>query len=329
MEQLSSKSSLDVSKLAEGDFRFSFEMASGTETVQHSETTLSRIHDLQPRLERLERLLKEPLPDQASVVQSTDRATCKQLVRLIRSQFEGNVPESDYPAHRLLKMCEAMLIEKVNSVELLRNETKRHDVWLALSDTKKQVSVRVRCPAESSEPMPVVFAFHGAGGSENMFFETYGAGRLVELATQRGWMVVAPRQGLLGLNLDAHQMVDVLAQYYNVDQDKIFFIGHSMGAAQVMQQVTRDPELPAAAVAIGGGGRMANAKQVAEVPWLVAAGEFDFGRSGAKSLADSLTQFSAKARYVEYANVEHMVIVQACLDEVFAFLDSVSGTTKP
>ncbi len=32
---------------------------------------------------------------------------------------------------------------------------------------------------------------HGAGGSENMFFETYGAGRLVDLAVERGWGVIS------------------------------------------------------------------------------------------------------------------------------------------
>jgi acetyl esterase/lipase len=90
-----------------------------------------------------------------------------------------------------------------------------------------------------------------------------------------------------------------------------------------MRQVAIDPDLPAAAVAIGGGGRVAEAEKYPAFPWMVAAGEFDFGRSGARALADSLKNASVDARYTEYPDVEHMVIVQAALDDVFRFLDEV------
>ena len=222
-------------------------------------------------------------------------------------------------------MCEALLVEEVDSAKYFREFARLHDVWMTLSDTKKQVSVRVRCPENTTKPMPVLFALHGAGGSENMFFETYGAGRIVELATQRGWMVVAPRQGLLGLNLSCRGMLDVLSKYYDIDPERVFLVGHSMGAAQVMRQVALDADLPTAAVAIGGGGRMANAEMYAGFPWLVAAGEFDFGRGGAKGLADSLKQGKVDVRYSEYPDVEHMVIVQAALDDVFKFFDEVQS----
>ncbi len=75
-----------------------------------------------------------------------------------------------------------------------------------------------RTEADGNVPgnVRVLFAFHGAGGSENMFFETYGAGRLVELAAARGWIVVAPRQSLMGgIGLTAEQQLEVLSAHFS------------------------------------------------------------------------------------------------------------------
>jgi predicted esterase len=313
----------DVSQLGEGDFRITATSTSGSQSIPFAESTLSRIRDVNSRLERLQEKLKTRHSDERTVIQSTDQLTCKQLLRTLRSQLDGQVQEVDYPALRLLKTCEALLIDEVDSIQFFQQQATETDVWMTLTDTKKQVPIRIRCPAKANKPMPVLFAFHGAGGSENMFFETYGAGRLIELATKRGWVVVAPRQGLLGLNLSCRAMLDVLSQYYDVDTKQVYFVGHSMGAAQVMQQVAIDPDLPAAAVAIGGGGRLADAEKYREFPWMVAAGEFDFGRGGARALSESLKKASVDARYTEYPDVEHMVIVQAALDDVFKFLDEL------
>jgi len=175
--------------------------------------------------------------------------------------------------------------------------------------------------------MPVLLAFHGAGGSENMFFETYGAGRLVRLGAERGWLVVAPRLGLLGLSMDCRQMLDVLAEHFPVDRERVFLVGHSMGAVQVVNQVSKVPESVTAAVALGGGMSVANADAAKSVPWLVAAGERDFGRRGGQALARGLEAVGADVRWLEVPNVEHMVVVQAALDDVFSFLDEASRKT--
>ncbi len=321
LEALISGTTCDVSQLSEGDFEIHATATSDVQTFPFANSVLSKVSDANSRLEKLEELLKKHDTSNLSVMQSTDRLTCKQLVRTLRSQVNGQIQEVDYPALQLLTTCEALLIEEVDSAAYFSKHARRSDVWMTLSDTKKQVSIRLRCPAETAKPMPVLFAFHGAGGSENMFFETYGAGRLVELATQRGWMVVAPRQGLLGLNLNYRAMLNVLSQYYDIDPKRVFLLGHSMGAAQVMRQVAVDSDLPNAAVAIGGGGRITDAEKYVSFPWFVAAGEFDFGRGGAKSLADSLKRQNVDVRYAEYPDVEHMVIVQAALEDVFKFLD--------
>ena len=55
--------------------------------------------------------------------------------------------------------------------------------------------------AAKGKPLPLVIALHGAGGSENMFFDAYGNGKIVDLCRKRGWLLVAPRLSFFGLGM--------------------------------------------------------------------------------------------------------------------------------
>jgi len=46
------------------------------------------------------------------------------------------------------------------------------------------------------------------------------------------------------------------------------------------------------------------------------------GRSGAQQLHKSLVAAQVQSTYRKYSDVEHMVIVQAAIDDVFEFLDA-------
>lgn len=204
-------------------------------------------------------------------------------------------------------------------------------MWLTVAQGRKKVPLRIRTPAniDPAAPLGVLMLFHGAGGSENMFFETYGAGGAVAAGLQRGWLVVATRQGLTGMSLDAKQILEALQPIFPIDHDQVYFMGHSMGAGQVATQVGLHPTLPRAVAAIGGGGRPRQIEAAAGLPWFIAAGSLDFGKSGAKSLSQSLQRSGGKQIvYREYPNVEHMVIVQAALPDAFEFFDQAKKT-KP
>jgi predicted esterase len=258
--------------------------------------------------------------------------TVKQYVQTIKSQIDQRELETDFPAAQLLQLGEQLVADPSQASELWRKQGKE-SVWLTLSHNRRSLPVRVRIPEKDrthpdaspadavAERRPILFAFHGAGGSENMFFETYGAGRLVELAAARGFIVVAPRHPLLGMPLNYRQMIDVLDRFFPIDHERVFLLGHSMGAGEVVRQVSLHSTPPRAAIALGGGGSAKNTPAVAATSWLVAAGELDFGRSGAKSLVKQLERVGSRVDYREYPNVEHMVIVQAALDDAFSFID--------
>jgi len=96
---------------------------------------------------------------------------------------------------------------------------------------------------------PVVVALHGAGGNEHMFMEAYGAGRLPELAEELGFVVISPgtmamgtAPGALPRLLDAAEAELGLA----LDRDRVFLIGHSMGAGMASRLVEAAVDTPAA-----------------------------------------------------------------------------------
>jgi predicted esterase len=311
----------DVGDIGSGRFALHAHISSAAPVAtQLIPREIERVPDFTARLEQLDQVRKtlpaEMLP--------TVRATIRNLLTILKPVAAGQQLETDYPAEHLLSFG-AALASGGDPGLTVRQYAQRGDLWLALSEGREQTAVRLRAPRDLSSPLPVLFLFHGAGGSENMFFETYGAGRAVELGVERGWLVVAPRQGLLSTVMDAGKMLDELESFFPIDRQRVYFLGHSMGASQVMRQTQRATDLPRAAIAIGGGSRLNDAARVARIPWWIAAGTEDFGRSGASALARSLTAAGATATYREYPDVEHLVIVQAALDDAFAFLEQQSS----
>jgi predicted esterase len=162
-------------------------------------------------------------------------------------------------------------------------------------------------------------AYHGAGGSENMFFESYGAGGLIDRCMQNGWSVIAPRQTLLGPGMELDALLDELQVHLPFDPSRVFVVGHSMGAAQAISQVSKHADRVRAVAAIGGGGSSTKSDALLKIPFFVAAGEKDFGLPRAKALAATLKSYGAKVAFEEVKDVEHMVIVQAVLSEIEQF----------
>jgi len=307
--------------LQEGDY-----MVVATALLNDKETDLTRfvISRINQFESRFSAILNASETLRKSRMQDTGIATIRSHLLLLKNIRDGLVQESDYPASRLMLDTE-ILIDANGASAALLNRQFTGDTWLTLAKDLRAANVRLRVPPITNESYPLLFLFHGAGGSENMFFETYGAGRAVQLAAQRGWIVVAPRQRLLGgIGLSCTEILEEINKHFPVDRKRVFFMGHSMGAMQATEQVVQAPDLPSAVVALGGGGRLGS-RDPGAAQWFVAAGDRDFGKSGAKNLANELTSKRKEVQWKEYPQTEHMVIVQASLDSVFEFLDSIAA----
>ncbi len=317
--------------LPAGDHRLEAVLIDNDLNFRLPDITISRIPDLPSRLEKL-RMSADKLREQAlqnsstapvSPIGLTAAATARSELALLDACLAGRAPEADFPLLARLSFAEQLMAASHDPALPVPTLSRTNDQWLTLAKGRKSVPARVRLPEKSETAPPILFVFHGAGGSENMFFETYGAGRVISEATRRGWIVIAPGQGLLGLALPVPDMLDALATFTEIDRSRVMLLGHSMGAAQVMRQMQQAPDCAIAAVALGGGGRMAVTRDKSQknAQWYVGAGAEDFGRSGALQLHRSLQSAGISSEYHDFPGVEHLVIVQAAIDDAFRFLD--------
>ncbi|HBJ35851.1 MAG TPA: hypothetical protein DDZ51_14105 [Planctomycetaceae bacterium] len=311
-------------ELQEGDYVIVAKAIINGIEIDLGNFVISRVGQLESRLSSIDKA-SETL--RKTGIKSSGDVTIANHFSLLKNINSGLVQETDYPASRLLLDAETLMKSNGDCSALL-NDQFIGDTWISLAKDQRTANIRLRVPPKRSETYPVLFLFHGAGGSENMFFETYGAGRAVQFAADRGWIAVAPRQRLLGgIGLSSTEIFEEIARYFPVDRDRVFFMGHSMGAMQAAQQTVQAPDLPSAVVALGGGGRFGS-REPGAAPWFIAAGDRDFGKSGARSLVDALTAKGKTVQWKEYPQTEHMVIVQASLDDVFAFLDAIATMNR-
>lgn len=330
LKDLGEPAAWDTGTLPEGDHVLSVTLRRDADQYQLPNTTISRVASLEARLASLEKAASTLKAAAKTDLQRTVAATIRDEGRLIRNLAQGRLQEADFPILQRLQFCEALNTDTLDPAFAAGATAGKTDVWMTLTKGTKTVSTRLRFPAANDQAVPVLFVFHGAGGSENMFFETYGAGRVIREAEKRGWLVVSPGQGMFGLSLGISDMLDALEPFAKIDRARVMVLGHSMGAAQVMTQVQKHPDLPIAAVALGGGSGMTikDKSQTPKASWFVAAGEQDFGRSGARQLHRSLTSAGVTSEYKDYPDVEHLVIVQAAIDDAFQFLEEELARTK-
>ncbi|MBX3421716.1 MAG: hypothetical protein KF752_09190 [Pirellulaceae bacterium] len=285
-------------------------------------------------LQRIVSLVERPVQRVATLQESIDNmpdesfqnlhaSSVRGNTRLLARILDGSSLETDFPAAQLLEQTERAL-QLVQAGKPAYGMSQPGQSWIVSGKGANERWLRVRAPkaASAGQPLPLVLALHGAGGSENMFFDTYGDGKVVRLSEERGWLLAAPRAGMGYSGYKLEQLVDWIDQLYPVDRRSVFVVGHSMGAGGAVTLTSAAKQKPTAVAALGGGRAIKETVGFEGVPVFVAAGSHDFGRAGAMQLADSLQAGGIQASYRDYENVEHLAMVQVALDDVFKFFDS-------
>ena len=111
---------------------------------------------------------------------------------------------------------------------------RKGDYWRVFKTGDRTIPVRVFCPAgvDASKPLPLIVAFHGSGGDENMFMDGYGAGLIKKLAAERKAVLATPRTEPFAGAGGAEAFDDLLRAVgadYPIDPKRVFVLGHSMG----------------------------------------------------------------------------------------------------
>jgi predicted esterase len=322
--QLPLTGKLPLKALPEADYLLQTQILRGKETLILREETLSVVPNLPTRLDRLEKLL---LPFANQPV-TTDLATARSLHALLTSLAEGKTLETNYPAVRLLQEAEKVAASLSKGRQFYGGSEGGGQYWLNLALASSTVPVRLQVPAtrKSNRPLPLVIALHGSGGSENLFFDGYGQGAVASLSAQRGWLVVAPR-GSSGFRPErASEIVDAIDRLYPVDRKRVFLVGHSMGGAQAVASAQSTPTAFAGVAVLGGGGQVLPGASIGKLPFFIGIGSEDFALPNARRLEAALREQQVETlRLRDYPGIEHLVIVQVALDDVFTFFDQLAG----
>jgi predicted esterase len=289
-------------------------LADGAKELRPVAVGVSQVADLKDRLASLKKAAEG-----WGELRTIEQATVRDRVRLLTRLAAGEVADTDIPAAGLLANAEAMLDGKP-----FYTPTRHGQFWLSVPlGGKASVACRVFIPKglAKEKPVPVVVALHGAGAGADMWFEGYGAGRIVRECEERGWVLVAPESGLGLVSPPVERILEKLGDRYPLEAKRVFLVGHSMGARQALELAVGGKF--AGVAALGGGGKVAK-EAFGELPVFVGAGEKDsLALNGARALRKALSEAGAKAvNYKEYPGVEHLQIVREALPEVFEMFDA-------
>jgi hypothetical protein len=222
---------LPLAAVPEGDCQLVGEIVIGKDHIRLNPQTVSVMSDPAKRLKGLE----DGLAGIKAKPNTTQRATLASHMAILKSLFAKETPETNYPAARLLAESEAGL-KVIASGGYYFGKARPGEFWITLADEHGILPVRIMAPeaVATGKPLPLVIALHGAGGSENMFFDAYGNGKIVDLCRKRGWLLVAPRLSFFGLGMSVDSIVAEIGRLYPVENRQILVVGHSMGAMQAV-----------------------------------------------------------------------------------------------
>jgi predicted esterase len=293
------------------------------DNLQPSTIGISQIARLSDRLDRLAQAL-----DKRPAELAIETATLRARLATFRATLRGEVPITDFPFAEWLHNAERMA-----QPQPFFTPQRHGQFWLSIPTASGPATpCRLFVPKglKPDRPVPLVIALHGAGVDENMFFESYGAGQIVRECQERGWLLLAPRAGLLAA-APVPQLIDTLAQRYPIDRQRIFLVGHSMGAAQATTLALRQPEAFAAVAALGAAPRLSDPQALRPIPFFLGVGtKDDLAITGARALHKKLAAAQLPYyRFREYPHREHLTIVREALPEVFAFFDTIAREKKP
>ena len=184
---------------------------------------------------------------------------------------------------------------------------------------------------------PLIIGLHGASGSENTWLDRRKRGETENLckrlSQERGYLLVAPSgrgpfTGYRGIGgQDVMDVLNRVLSIYNIDPERVYLTGHSMGGGGTWILGLRHAEKFAAIAPIAASGRWVRSRHVkphADLPVLFSQGAKDMvalaepARRTAKLLAKYMKNFT----YNETPDDTHNTIWFTALPSIFDFFDT-------
>lgn len=205
--------------------------------------------------------------------------------------------------------------------------------WAYRSEVDKELQpYRVFVPTkyDAAKPMPMVVALHGMGGDENSYFTAYDNGIVKREAEARGYLVVCPKgRGSASMyagdaERDVMDVIAAMRRDYNVDADRIYLTGHSMGGYGTWSIAPKYPDMFAALAPIAGGGMPSSLSKIKHVPQIVIHGDKDptVPVERSRVMVKAAQELGIKIKYVEVPGGNHTDIAVPAMKDIFDWFDA-------
>jgi len=256
-------------------------------------------------------------------------------------------PERDFAA------AEALALAAKNGTDPFAGRTgdiRRHYLLEAANEI---IPYRTYVPKAytGSKPFPLIIALHGLGGTEDSFFDNYGAG-LPPLAESHGYILAAPLgyrvDGSYGWGLgtppadpairrtqdfseqDVMQVLQRMRQLYKIDESRIYLMGHSMGGIGTWKVAPKYPDIWAAIAPISGNGNPATLEKLRGVPEIIVHGDADptVPVAGSRTMVAKLKELGIDHKYIEVPGGLHSDVVGPNLAAIVEFFDAHRKVAK-
>lgn len=194
------------------------------------------------------------------------------------------------------------------------------DLWRVLRVLGTEMPIRQFIP-EGEGPFPLIVAFHGAGGDENLFFDGYGGGKLLTIAKARGCAVVCPPTIPFGVSPNVlPKFLEVLAADIPFDPMRVGLLGHSLGAVTASRLAVLKPNLSHAVVALAGFSDVP--RKVDAPPRRVYLAELDplFPLASTRVTIEAAKSRGEAIELIEVADEGHTLVVGEVLDQAVEWI---------
>jgi predicted esterase len=189
-----------------------------------------------------------------------------------------------------------------------------------------------------SRAYPLVVALHGLGGTEDsMFGANY---RALPEAEKRGYIMVAP----LGYRIDGGyggrggpatkrqqfseqdvmEVLRLVRERYKIDDNRIYLMGHSMGAIGTWLLGPKYPNLWAVLAPISGAGDPASIERTRDIPEIVVHGDGDnvVSVNSSRVMVEAMKKLGVEVKYIEVPGGSHTDVPGPNMAAIFDFFDA-------
>ena len=262
----------------------------------------------------------------------------------IRNVNRGRIELQDFNVAMEVAKAEAILAEAKQGRDPFKGKTGDFERHYLLQDAGEIMPYRVYVPKSytASKATPLVIALHGLGANEDSFFDSY-AQLPPQLAEKHGFLMAAPlgfrRDGFYGSTMmgagdaasrrrgehsekDVLEVLRLMRAAYNVDESRVYLMGHSMGAIGTWTLGSKYPQTWAALVAFSGVGAASLADNMKTLPQFVVHGDNDntVNVSGSRNMVAALKKLNANVTYIEVPGGSHTDVVVPNLPQAFEFM---------